>query len=251
MLGRGTFLHHQQHRGHYITNLNNALVYGKSLKITIHVQCLIPQNRYFNDPCSMKLSSMFPCQTSPVVSRFFISCATAPSWSPEYNFSTWPLLTVFPCVSIVTEVTYCALTFCWKTFYCWKLIFWNHFKQISFALFFACGHFTISKKSSKISKVNHYFGHVDNLHFSLHHAISVCWWLTVIHPPSLRRCPCGMDAAGKCNVGKLGAICEDMVNVKSKKYPKANVPHGLLKSACAIWMYVLLLLVSQCQRLFY
>lgn len=71
-------------------------------------------------------------------------------------------------------------------------------------VFFACGHFTISKKSRKISKVNHYFCHVDNLQFSLHHAIFVCWWLTVIHPPSLRRCPCGMDAAGKRNVGEIG-----------------------------------------------
>ena len=32
-------------RGHYITNPINALSWGKSFKMTIHLQCLIPKNR--------------------------------------------------------------------------------------------------------------------------------------------------------------------------------------------------------------
>ena len=32
----------RMNRGHYITNPNNALLWGKSLKITIHLHCLIP-----------------------------------------------------------------------------------------------------------------------------------------------------------------------------------------------------------------
>ena len=151
-------------------------------------------------------------------------------------------LTAFDSVSIVTEVTYCALTFCWKTFCCWKLVTWITEKQISFALFFACGHFTISKKSSKISKVNHYFCHVDNLQFSLHHAIFVCWWLTVIHPPSLRRCPCGMDAAGKRNVGEIGGNLSRYGEFEIEKHIQRLMFHMvclslLVKFGCTYYYY--------------
>ena len=81
----------------------------------------------------------------------------------------------------------------------------NHWKANFFCtVFFACGHFTISKNQVKSVKSTTTFVMRTIYKFSLHHAIFVSWWLRKIHPPSLRRCPCGMDAAGKCNVGEIG-----------------------------------------------
>ena len=91
-----------------------------------------------------------------------------------------------------------------------------------------------------MSKVNHYFCHVDNLQL-FPASCNLRLLMANGHPPTFASALSLWYGCSWKMLGKLGGICEDMVNLKSKKKKKANVPHGLLKSACEFWMYVLLL----------